>query len=74
MTPVTAGDLGLNQPRKIRGDLTGGSVSKEFACTVGLKDPLEESMATHSNTLPCRTAVDRRVWWAAAHGVSRVGH
>ena len=41
---------------------------------LGWKDPLEESMATPSSILPWRIAMDRGVWWAAVHGVSRVGH
>ena len=62
----------------------GGSVSKESACNAGevrdpgsipgsgrssgggIGNPLQYSCLGHP--------MDRRVWWAAVHSVSRVGH
>ena len=42
---------------------------------LGLEDPLEKEMATHSNILAWRIlAVDRGAWQATVQGVSRVGH
>jgi len=35
------------------------------------KDPLEEGMATHSSILSWRIIMDRGVWWAAVHGVTK---
>ena len=35
------------------------------------KDPLEEGMATHSSILACRIPMDRRVWQATVHGVTK---
>ena len=43
----------------------GGSDGKECACNVGhlgLEDPLEEGMATHSSILAWRIALDRGAW------------
>ena len=35
-------------------------------------DPLEEKgMATHSNILAWRILMDRGVWWAIVHGVTK---
>ena len=34
------------------------------------KDPLEESMATHSSILAWRIPMDRGVWQATVHGVT----
>ena len=31
-------------------------------------------MATHSSILACRIPMDRGAWWAAVHGVTKVGH
>ena len=36
----------------------------------GLKDPLEEGMATHSSTLACKIGVDRGAWPATVHGAT----
>ena len=42
---------------------------------LGLEDPLEKEMATHSNILAWRIlALDRGTWQATVQGVSRVGH
>ena len=38
--------------------------------SLGWEDPLEEGMATHSNTLAWRIPMDRGAWWAMVHGVT----
>ena len=38
---------------------------------LGWEDPLEVGMAIHSSILTWRIPVDRRAWWATAHGVSK---
>ena len=38
------------------------------------EDPPEKGMATHSSILAWRIPMDRGAWWAAVHGVARVGH
>ena len=38
------------------------------------KDPLEESMATHSSIFAWRIPMNRGFWWATVRGVARVGH
>ena len=38
--------------------------------SLGQEDPLEEEMATHS----MENSMDRGAWWAAVHGLQRVGH
>ena len=37
----------------------------------GREDPLEGSMATHSNILAWRISKDRRAWRATVHGVTK---
>ena len=32
--------------------------------SLGMEDPLEEGMATHSSILTWRTPMDRGTWWA----------
>ena len=38
--------------------------------SLGWKDPLEESMATHSSILAWRIPMDRGAWWAIVYGVA----
>ena len=38
---------------------------------LGWEDPLEEGMATHSNTLAWRIPMDRGAWWATVHEVTK---
>ena len=35
--------------------------------SLGLEDPLEEGIATHSSILAWRIAMDRVAWWATVH-------
>ena len=58
-------------------DFPGSSDSKESACNVGdlgsilgLEDPVEAGMATHSSILAWRIPMDRRAQWATVHGVA----
>ena len=39
--------------------------------SLGLEDPLEEGMATHSSILAWRTPMDGGPWWATVHGVTK---
>ena len=39
--------------------------------SLGWKDPLEESMATHFRILAWRIPMDRGAWWATVHGVAK---
>ena len=39
--------------------------------SLGGGDPLEEGMATHSSILAWRIPMDREVWWATVHGVTK---
>ena len=57
-------------------DFPGGSDSKESACNVGelglipgLRNPLEEVMATNSSILAWRIPMDREAWQATIHWV-----
>ena len=38
---------------------------------LGWEDPLEVGVAIHSSILTWRIPVDRRAWWATAHGVAK---
>ena len=56
----------------------GGSDSKEAACNsvdlsliLGLEDPLEEGMATHSSILAWRIPMDRGAWWVTVQRVAK---
>ena len=58
----------------------GGSAVKNLPAMekqvqfLGWEDTLEKEMATHSIYSWLETSMDRRAWWAAVHGVSRVRH
>ena len=39
--------------------------------SLGWEDPLEEGMATHSSTLAWRIPMDRGVWWATIHEITK---
>ena len=39
--------------------------------SLGWEDPLDEGIATHSGILTWRIPMDRDVWWATIHGVSK---
>ena len=36
--------------------------------SLGLEDPLQEGMATHSSILAWRILMNRGAWWATVHG------
>ena len=38
---------------------------------MGLEDPLEKEMATHSSILAWKIPMDRVAWWAIVHGVAK---
>ena len=37
---------------------------------MGLEDPLEEDMSTHSRILAWRNPMDKGAWWAEVHRVA----
>ena len=39
--------------------------------SLGWEDPLEEGTVTHSSVLAWRIPMDREVWWAIVHGVTK---
>ena len=39
--------------------------------SLGREDSLEEGMATHSSILGLENPMDRGVWWATVHGVTK---
>ena len=39
---------------------------------LGLEDPLEAGMATHSSILAWRISMDRGAWQATVHGVAKI--
>ena len=47
------------------------AILETWVPSLGWEDPLEEGMATHSNILVWRILMDRGVWWAIAHGVTK---
>ena len=51
-----------------------GSDVKESAYNagdLGLEDPLEKALATHSSILAWRDSMDRGAWWATVHGAAK---
>ena len=58
-------------------DIPEGSVVKNSLAMqqmrvqfLGLEDPLEEKMATHSSILALKNPMDRGTWRATVHGVA----
>ena len=47
------------------------AVRETWIQSLGWEDPLEEGMATHSSILAWRIPLDRGVWWATVHGVTK---
>ena len=43
------------------------AMQETWVRSLGQEDPLEKEMATHSSIL----AMDRGVWWATVHGVTK---
>ena len=39
--------------------------------SMGLEDPLEEGMGTHSSIPAWSIPMDRGTWWATVHGVAK---
>ena len=47
------------------------AMQETWVQSLGLNDPLEEGMATHSSILAWRIPMDRGAWWATVHGVAK---
>ena len=47
------------------------AMQETWVQSLGWKDPLEESMATHSSILAWRIPMDRGSWWATVHEVAK---
>ena len=47
------------------------TMQKTWVRSLGLEDPLEEGVATHSNVIAWRIPMDREAWWAMVHGVAK---
>ena len=47
------------------------AVQKTQVRSLGGEDALEKGMATHSSILASRIPMDRGVWWATVHGVTK---
>ena len=41
------------------------------AQSLGLEEPLEEEMATHSSISAWKNPMDQVIWWATVHGVKK---
>ena len=39
--------------------------------SLGLEDPLEREMATHSSILAWSISMDRGTWWATVHEITK---
>ena len=49
------------------------AVWETWVRSLGLEDPLEEGMATHSSVLAWKIPMERGAWWAIVHGVTKGG-
>jgi len=47
------------------------AIKETWVPSVGWEDPLEEGMATHSSVLAWRIPIDRGVWCATVHVVTK---
>ena len=47
------------------------TMQKTWVRSLGLEDPLEEGVATHSNVIAWRIPMDREASWATVHGVAK---
>ena len=47
------------------------TMQKTWVRSLGLEDPLEEGVATHSNVIAWRIPMDREASWAMVHGVAK---
>ena len=47
------------------------AIRETWVQSLGWEDPLEKGMATHSSILAWRIPMDRGVWQAADHGVTK---
>ena len=50
------------------------AIQETWVQFLGLEDPLEKEMGTHSSNLAWRIPIDRGAWQATVHGVARAGH
>ena len=47
------------------------TMQETWVQSLGLEDPLEDGVATHSNVIAWRIPMDREAWWAMVHGVAK---
>ena len=47
------------------------AMQETWVQSLGWENSLEEGMATHSGILTWRIPMDKGVWWATIHGVSK---
>ena len=47
------------------------AMQETWVRSLGQEDPLEEGMAAHSSILAWKISLDRGVWWAPVHAVTK---
>ena len=47
------------------------AIQETWVRSLGRESPLEEGMGTPSSILAWRIPMDREVWWATVHGVTK---
>ena len=47
------------------------TMQETWVQSLGLEDPLEDGVATHSNVIAWRIPMDREALWATVHGVTK---
>ena len=62
------GDLGFPVAQMVKNPPV---MQETWVLSQGWEDPLEEAMATHSSILGMENPMDRGVWWATVHRVTR---
>ena len=72
----TLGNL-LKPTRSFRASLVSqlvkdpSAMRETWVWSLNWEDPLEEGMATHSSILAWRISMDREIWWATVHPVTK---
>ena len=46
------------------------AMQETWVQSLGLKDPVEKEMATHSSILGLENSKDKGAWWVSVHGIA----
>ena len=49
------------------------AMQETWVRSLGLEDPVEKEMATHSSILSLENSKDKGAWWVSVHGIAKSG-